>query len=166
MNLRSTALAEWRSVALARRSSLVRQILQHAPEAFDAAFGLRTVGGDEGDAELFEGPAELGGLAFAGQLFFHCPVVIVADEDAAVIAVKGQRHAETAQQLAQQAEIAESGFRREELRGQDFPGGVILHAQSGELRATSFEPIVRAAVELHQFAEPRGTRAALAMRGS
>ncbi len=27
-------------------------ILQHAPEALDAAFGLRTVGGDKGDAEL------------------------------------------------------------------------------------------------------------------
>ena len=35
-------------------------ILQDAPEALDAAFGLRTVGGDEGDAELFEGAAELG----------------------------------------------------------------------------------------------------------
>jgi hypothetical protein len=36
-------------------------ILQHAPEAFDAALGLRTAGGDEGDAELFQGAAELGG---------------------------------------------------------------------------------------------------------
>src|SRR5260370_1303297 len=109
---------------------------------------------------------ELGGLAFAGQLFFPCPVGMVADEDAAVIAVKSQRYAETAQQLAQQAEIAERGFRREELCGQDFPGGVILQAQSGELRAASFEPIVRAAVELHQFTEPRGTHAALALSGS
>src|SRR5208282_922540 len=30
-------------------------ILQHAPETFDAAFGLGTAGGDEGDAELFQG---------------------------------------------------------------------------------------------------------------
>ncbi len=116
--------------------------MQYAPQALDATFGLRTVGGNEGDAQLFQGAPELGGLAFSGQLFFHCPVVIVADEDAAVIAVKSQRHAETAQQLAQQAEIAKRGFRREELCGQDFPGGVILHAESGELRAASFEPIV------------------------
>src|ERR1700692_2769702 len=40
-------------------------ILQHAPEALDAAFGLRAVGGDEGDAQLFQGAAELGGLAFS-----------------------------------------------------------------------------------------------------
>ncbi len=63
-------------------------ILQHAPEAFDAAFGLWAVGGDEGDAELIQGAAELGGLAFSGELFFHRPDVIVADEDAAVIAVE------------------------------------------------------------------------------
>jgi hypothetical protein len=33
-----------------------KAILQHAPEAFDAAFGLWTVSGDEGDAELLESP--------------------------------------------------------------------------------------------------------------
>src|SRR6267143_43787 len=68
-------------------------ILQHAPEAFDAAFGLRTVGGDEGDAELFQGATELGGLALSSELFFHRPDVIVADEYAAVITVKSQWHA-------------------------------------------------------------------------
>jgi len=47
-----------------------------------------------------------------------------------------------------------------------FLGGVILHAESGELRAASFEPIVRAAVELHEFAEPRGAQRALTMSGS
>src|ERR1700741_566331 len=62
-------------------------ILEHAPEAFDAAFGLRAAGGDEGDAELFEGTAELRGLAFAGEFFFSRPEVIVAHEDAAVVAV-------------------------------------------------------------------------------
>ncbi len=128
-------------------------ILQHAPEALDAAFGLRAVGGDEGDAELFEGAAELGGLAFSGELFFHRPDVIVADEDAAVIAVESQRYAVAAEHLFKQAEIAESGFRGEELGGQDFAGGIVLHAESGELRATAFEPVVRAAVELHEFAE-------------
>ena len=66
-------------------------ILQHAPKAFDTAFGLGGVGGDVGDAELFQGTAELGGLAFSGELFFHGPAVVVADEDAAAIAVEGQR---------------------------------------------------------------------------
>jgi len=34
-------------------------ILQHAPEALDAAFGLRALCGDEGDAELFQSAAKL-----------------------------------------------------------------------------------------------------------
>src|SRR6266852_537749 len=140
-------------------------ILQHAPEALDAAFSLRAVGGDEGNAELFQGAAELGGLAFSSELFVDGPVVVVTDEDAAVIAVKSQRHAVAAEHLFKQAEIAESGLRGKELSGQDFPGGVVLHAESGELRAATFEPVVRAAVELHEFAEASGTQAALAMSG-
>src|SRR5208283_1766983 len=62
-------------------------ILQHAPETLDAAFGLRAVSGDEGDAELFQGAAELGRLAFSGKLFLHRPAVVIAHEDAAVIAI-------------------------------------------------------------------------------
>jgi len=65
-------------------------VLEHAPEPFDAAFGLRTAGGDEGDAELLQGATELGGLAFAGELFFQRPEVVVTHEDTAVIAVKGE----------------------------------------------------------------------------
>ena len=68
-------------------------ILEHAPESFDAALGLRSAGGDEGDAQLLQGAAELRGLTFAGELFFHRPEVVVANEDAAVVAVKGERSA-------------------------------------------------------------------------
>jgi hypothetical protein len=50
-------------------------IWQHAPEALDAAFGLGRLRGDEGDAELSQGAAELGGLALAGELFLDGPVV-------------------------------------------------------------------------------------------
>src|SRR5208283_3585854 len=84
-------------------------ILEHAPEAFDAAFGLWAAGSDEGDAELLESAAELRGLAFSGELFLHRPEVVVAHEDAAVIAVKGEGSAVAAQQLAQQGEITERG---------------------------------------------------------
>src|SRR6202451_4858374 len=55
-------------------------VLEHAPEAFDAAFGLRAASRNEGDAELLEGATELGGLAFSGELFFDRPVVVVQDE--------------------------------------------------------------------------------------
>jgi len=40
----------------------------------------------------------------------------------------------------------------------------VVSSFSGELRAAVFEPVVRAAVELHQFTEARGTQAALARR--
>jgi hypothetical protein len=54
-------------------------ILKHAPKAFDAAFGLRGLRGDEGDAELLERATELRGLALAGELFVERPVIVVAD---------------------------------------------------------------------------------------
>src|SRR5271165_1116459 len=141
-------------------------VLEHAPKAFDAALGLRTAGGDEGDAELFESAAELGGLAFAGELFFDRPKVVVAHEDAAVIAVEGEGSAVAAQQLAQQREIAERGFGRKELSGQDFSGGVVLQAESGEARTAAFEPVVGRTVELHQLAFTGGAQTALAMSRS
>ena len=72
-------------------------ILQYAPEAFDAAFGLWAAGGDEGDAELLQSAAELSGLAFSSELFFDRPEVVVAHEDAAVIAVEGEGRAVAAQ---------------------------------------------------------------------
>ena len=83
-----------------------------------------------------------------------------------MITVKSQGHTVAVQHLAKQAEITERGLCGEELRSQDFTGGVVLHAESGELRATTFEPVVRAAVELHQFTEACGTHTALAMGGS
>src|ERR1022692_103389 len=117
-------------------------ILKHAPEAFDAALGLRTACGDERDAELFQSAAELGRLAFSGEFFFDGPEVMVAHEDAAVIAIEGKGSAMAAQQLAKQREITERGFGRKKLSGQDFSGGVVLHAERGKARAAAFEPVV------------------------
>jgi len=50
-------------------------ILKSAPETFDAALGLGTLGSDVGDAEWIESAAELRGLPTAGKLFFHRPVI-------------------------------------------------------------------------------------------
>jgi len=50
---------------------------------------LRALGGNEGDAELIQCAAELGGLTFSGEFFFDRPVVVVANEDAAAIPVEG-----------------------------------------------------------------------------
>jgi len=141
-------------------------VLEHTPEAFDAALGLWTAGGDEGDAELFERAAELGGLTFSGELFFDGPKVVVAHEDAAVIAVEGKGSAMATQQLTEQREIAEGGFGREELSGQDFSGGVVLQAEGGKSGTAAFQPVVRGTVELHQLAFTSGSQTALAMSGS
>jgi hypothetical protein len=96
------------------------------------------------DAELSEGAAELGGLTLAGELFFEGPVGIVADEDSAAIAVESQGDAAAAEQAVEQVEIAGGSFGGEELSGEDFAGGVVLQAESGEEGAAAFEPIVRA----------------------
>ena len=124
-----------------------------------------TLCGDEGDAELLQSATELSGLALAGELFVDGPVLVVASEDAAAIAVEGDGDAVAAQQALQQAEIALGSFRGEELGGQDFAGGVVLHAQSGEQGAATFEPVVRGAVELDEFAFTGRAQTALAMSG-
>ena len=87
--------------------------------------------GDVGDAELREGAAELSGLPFASELFFHRPVIVVADEDAVAIAVEAEGDAEAAQQAAEQAEIAAGIFGGEELGDEDFAGGVVEESRAG-----------------------------------
>ena len=66
----------------------------------------------------------------------------------------------TAQGGGEAGEIAGGGFGGKELGGEDFSGGVVLQAESGEARAAAFEPVMGRAVELHQFAfaSERGRR--------
>jgi hypothetical protein len=141
-------------------------ILEDTPEAFDATFGLRRLRGDEGDAELRESAAKLGRLALTGKFFFEGPVRIASEEDAAAVAVEGGRDTEAAEHALEQAEIALGGFCGKELGREDFAGGIILHTQSGEAWAATFQPVMRAAVELEEFSCPGGTRTTLTMSGS
>src|SRR6267154_2950440 len=152
--------------SLSEAQLAAQTILEYAPEAFDAAFGLGTASGDEGDAELLQRTSELGGLTFSGELFFHRPEVVVANEDAAVIAIEGEWGPTVTQQLAEQGEIAGGGIGGKELSGQDFTGGIILQAEGGEARAAAFEPIVGRAIQLYQFALASGSQTALAMSGN
>lgn len=151
--------------SLSQAQLAAQAILEHAPEALDAAFGLRRLRGDESNAELRESATELRGLALASQLFVERPALVVASEDAAAIAVEGDGHTIAAQEALEQAKIACAGFRREELRGENFARGVVLQAQSGEVRAAAFQPVVRRAVELHEFSFAGRAQAALAMSG-
>ena len=151
--------------SLGQAQFTAQAILQQAPEAFDAALGLGRVGGEEGDAELLEGAAELSGLAFAGELFVQSPVIIVAHKDAAAIAVKSKRNAEAAEHALEQVEIAFRGFGREELGREDFAGSVVLHAESGKERAAAFQPVMGRTIELDEFAFTSRGWTALAMSG-
>ncbi len=151
--------------SLSQTQFAAQTILQHAPEAFDAAFGLGRLGGDEGDAELLERAAELGGLALSGQLFLDGPVVVMTDEDAATVAIEGGGCTEAAEQALEQAEIALGGFCGEELSNKDLSGSIVLHAESGEERAATLQPVMRGAIELHQFSFAGRAQTALAMSG-
>jgi hypothetical protein len=103
------------------------------------------------------------GWRWPGELLVDGPVRVVASEDAAAIAIEGDGDAVAAQQAVQQSEIALGSFRGEELSGQDFAGRIVLHAQSGEQRAATFEPVVRGAVELDEFALTGRTQTSLTM---
>jgi len=140
-------------------------VLQDAPEAFDAAFGLGSLRGDEGNSELRQGAAELSGLLMTGELFVERPVIVIASEDATAIAIEGDRDTVAAQEALEQAKIAFRGFRREELRREDFAGSIVLHAQGGEQRAAALEPVVRRAVQLYEFTFASRAKAALTMSG-
>jgi len=83
--------------------------------------------------------------------------------DAAALAIEGRGDTEAMEQALEQSEIALCGFCGEELGGQDFAGGIVLHAQSDEAGATVFEPVMRAAVKLDEFAFASDARAALTM---
>ena len=140
-------------------------VLKSAPEAFDASLGLRRVGGDVGDAELLEGATELSGLALAGELFFDRPVVVVANEDAVVIAVETEGQAKAVGDAAEQEQIAASIFGGKELGVRHFAGGVVDKTEQGELGAAIFEPVMGAAVEQQHIAFAGARETALAVSG-
>jgi len=72
-----------------------KAILKSAPQALDAALGLRAVGRNVGDAELRKSATELSRLAFSRELFFDRPVVVVAYEDAMLVPIEAERDAVT-----------------------------------------------------------------------
>lgn len=90
--------------------------------------------------------AELRGLPLASKLLFKRPGVVIADKDATTVSIEGRGHTETTEQALQQAEVTFGGFRGEELSGENFTAGIVLHAQSREARAAAFEPVVGRAI--------------------
>lgn len=78
-------------------------ILKRVPKALDAALGLGALGSDLGDAELLQSATELSWLATAGELLFHRPVIVVANEESVAIAIETEGNAEATEQALEQA---------------------------------------------------------------
>ena len=114
---------------------------------------------------MLESATELSGLLTTSKLFCDGATVVIANEDAAAVAVEGGGGAETVEQAVERAEIAFGGFRRGRLGRKDFIGGIVLHAQGGEMRAAAFEPVVGGAIELDEFAFASRAQAALVKCG-
>jgi hypothetical protein len=96
-------------------------------------------------------PSDFRGMTSSSKLFFDGPVVLVRKADAAAIAVKCQQWPTVTDPLRKPAEIAQGGFRREELRSQDSTASTALYTQSGESWATSWGPSEGAASQQHGF---------------
>jgi hypothetical protein len=105
-------------------------------------------------------------LAFARELFFDRPVVVVTHEDSVLVPVEGEGDAVTTQQAAQQVEIPVGIFGRKELGNGNFACGVVKEAEEGELWAAIFEPAMKAAIEEEHFALTSAAKTSLAVRGS
>ncbi len=129
-------------------------ILERAPEALDAAFGLRGGGRNPADTEVLQGAPKLGGgLAETAELLGECEGLPgIALEDAVAIAVDRDGPAVRADEGVEDPEVAIGVFFRAEEGGGHCVGRVVDGAVEDEARATPFEPRVLTGIELEEQA--------------
>ena len=124
---------------------LDQSVLGGLEEPLDASLGLGAVGKDQLDPEVFQGPGKLRrrGPGIAG-------VVILGSEDAVTVHVHPHHPTVLSQIPSQQVHV---GFGC--LGGvepcRDLAGGIVDHGHQDHPRASSFQPVVMAAVGLHQL---------------
>ena len=136
-------------------------VLEGAPETFDAAFGLRGVGGDLLDAELFQGTSDVGRKLVTGEFFSDGPVRIVALEQAVAIAIEAEGNAVSGEEGVQTTEVAGGVFGFElESGGGNAASGVVEQPEQGEERAAALEPVMTAGIALQHHAEAGAAGAA------
>jgi hypothetical protein len=131
-------------------------VLEGAPQALDAALGLRAGGTDVADAELVEGLAELGGALAAGELFLKGPVGVVADEDVGAVAVEGAGQSVAGEDVEEELGVAMEVLLVTEDESQDGVGGVVDHAVQAEDGGLGAPPAALAAVDEAQLAGAGG----------
>src|SRR5438876_211441 len=115
-------------------------VLQGAPEAFDAAFGLRRLRGDEPDAEGLEHAPEMGGVLVAAQLFGERPVPIIALEEAEAIAVERHGDPVLSARLPQHGGVAVEILGGPKPEGERDGGGIVDEPMQGGRRPAVLEP--------------------------
>jgi hypothetical protein len=128
-------------------------VLEGTEEALDAPFGLGRMGPDPADAELTEGPADLGLAGDAAELLLQGEREAgIRAKDAMAIGVDRAGEAIASGEAAEEEEVAVGILLRAEDAVEDLAGRIIDRAVQDEAGAPVLEPGVVAAVHLDQEA--------------
>src|SRR5271157_5784727 len=127
---------------------LDQAILQGLIGALDTPLGLRRQRANLLDAQALGHAVELG-LAVAAQSFFG-----VDAKDAMTIRVERQRRPIRQEMAAQRDEIGLRRLRRRHVQRGQTPRRVVDEHDQGAARRPALEPVVLAAVDLNELAEP------------
>src|SRR5882724_10817472 len=131
-------------------------VLQGPPEAFDAAFGLGRLRGDEPDAEIPQHAPEMGGVLLAAELFGERPVLIITAEEAEAIAVERHGDAVLPAGLTEHGRVAVEIFGRAKPEGERDGGSIVDQPMQSGRRPAVLKPGEGAGVELSELAHRRG----------
>lgn len=129
-------------------------ILEGAADALDAALGLRRGGGDPLDARILQGPPHLRGLQPARQLLFEGRGPFGRLEDAVPVGIDRERQAVGRGDLAQEEEVALGIFPEAKDRAQRGAGRIVDGMEEDVGGPAAFQPVVLAAVHLHEHPGP------------
>lgn len=130
-----------------------QSILEGLKEPLDASFRLGAARGDPADAQFGEGPGDLCGRGVSGELLGERERVLRPTmEDAVAVAVDRDGDSMAVRQLLEQGEVAMGILGVAEGGRQNGAGRIVDRSEQHEAWTACFEPVVIAAVDLHQQA--------------
>src|SRR5262249_62261196 len=147
-------------MADSRKPQFLHQpVLMRAVSAFHAALGWGRAGGDDADPQLLTHTSELRERYFAGELFrLRGPPVHVLP-----VRVECTGHAVALDPAVEQSSCCPGGLLRGKL-GAHRTRGIIHHVHQTGARAAFFQPLMKTAIQLHQFTEMHLALPPLAIR--